>query len=487
MSLDSGARANAEVPSRPPVDPAHTAGERSVTADLLRAYDRPGPRYTSYPTAVEFSDAFDESAYLGQLEQASRAPDEPLSLYVHLPFCEARCSFCGCFVIITSKPEVSSRYLAYLEREIGMLAGKLGERRRLAQYHWGGGTPTYLSVEQMAALHAAVTRHFTLDPGAEVAIEVDPRVTTREQIDWLRAAGFNRLSMGVQDLTPEVQDAINRIQPEDMTRELFEHARRAGFQSINIDLIYGLPFQTIPSFERTLASVAAMRPDRLAVYSYAHVPWIRGNQKRIDPKDLPEREVKFELFGRAVDTFLGAGYRQIGMDHFALPSDDLAVAADTRTLHRNFMGYTTKPANDMIGLGVSAIGDLRGAFAQNTKKLSTYYATIDNDHFPIERGYRLEPDDLLRRHVITQLMCNFHLDRADVERRFPIDFSRYFASELAELCGPSSPVEHGFLEITDAHLSVLPRGRLFIRNICMAFDRYLKTKVGDKPVFSRTI
>lgn len=460
---------------------------RSVTADLLRRYDRPGPRYTSYPTAVEFHDGFGANRYLDKLDEAAARADEPLSLYTHLPFCEERCSFCGCFVVITRKPEVSARYLATLEREIAMLAERLGRRRRVVQFHWGGGTPTYLSIAQMDALFEATVRQFTIDPRAEVAIEVDPRVTTKEQIDWLRGAGFNRLSMGVQDFTPVVQEAINRVQSQDDTRALFEHARARGFESINIDLIYGLPFQTLESFGRTLDSVVAMRPDRVAVYSYAHVPWIRGNQKRIDPQDLPPREIKFSLFGEAIDRFLGAGYRQIGMDHFALPADELAVAAEARTLHRNFMGYTTKPATDMLGVGVSAIGDLCGAFAQNTKKLSTYYATIDNGLFPTERGYELDADDRIRRFVITQLMCNFHLDTSAVERRFGVPFAGYFARELAELAAGEGPVAHGFLEIHPDRLQILPKGRLFVRNVCMAFDRYLRAKTADKPVFSRTI
>lgn len=465
----------------------HAEAERSVTADLLRKYDKPGPRYTSYPTAVEFHEGFGAEAYLGKLAEAAARPEEPISLYTHLPFCEERCSFCGCYVVITKKPEVSVRYLATLEREIAMLAERLDRRRRVVQYHWGGGTPTYLSLPQMDALFAATVRHFTIDPRAEVAIEVDPRVTTFEQVDWLRGAGFNRLSMGVQDFNPVVQEAINRIQPEDATRALFDHARDVGFESINVDLIYGLPFQTRESFGLTLDSIAAMRPDRVAVYSYAHVPWIRGNQKRIDPKDLPPREVKFDLFGEAIDRFLAAGYVQIGMDHFALPTDDLAVAAQSRTLHRNFMGYTTKPATDMLGVGVSAIGDVRGAFAQNTKKLSVYYATLDTGLFPVERGYVLDADDHIRRHVITQIMCNFHLDTRAVETTFGISFPDYFAVELEELAAPSGPVAHGFLEIGPGSLQVLPKGRLFVRNICMSFDRYLRAKPPDKPMFSRTI
>ena len=456
-------------------------------AALLRQYDRPGPRYTSYPTAVEFNERFDSAAYARHLEAAADLEDQPLSLYMHLPFCEARCSYCGCMVIVTQKREVAARYLDYVEREIAMLAAALGRRRRVVQHHWGGGTPTYLSPAQIRRLHEAVARHFVLEPDAERAIEIDPRVTTREQLDLLRALGFNRLSMGVQDFTPDVQDAINRRQSESLTRGLYEYARSIGFDSINVDLIYGLPRQTLETFQGTLASVVEMRPDRIAVYSYAHVPWLRPHQKQINPGDLPSTWLKFELFGAAVETFLGGGYDPIGMDHFALPSDELAAAARERRLHRNFMGYTTRPAPDMLGVGVSAIGDVRGAFAQNEKKLPAYYDALDAGRFPIERGYALSPDDLLRRHVIAQLMCNFHLSREAVEQQFAIDFDAYFSPELAVLTADDGPVADGFLEIGRDGLEVTPRGRLFVRNICMAFDAYLPSHQGGRPVFSRTI
>jgi oxygen-independent coproporphyrinogen-3 oxidase len=389
-------------------------------------------------------------------------------------------------VIITQKREVAERYLAYLEREIALLAAALGSRRRVVQHHWGGGTPTYLSVSQIERLHETIARRFDLDPDGERAIEIDPRVTTPEQLDLLRSLGFNRLSMGVQDFTPEVQGAISRHQSEAVTRRLYEYARSIGFDSINVDLIYGLPRQQVDSFRRTLQSVAAMRPDRIAVYSYAHVPWLRPHQKAIDPQDLPDAALKFELFGEAVQSFLAAGYDPIGMDHFALPDDELAVAARERRLHRNFMGYTTRPAPDMLGVGVSAIGDVHGAFAQNVKKLPAYYGAIDAGRFPVERGYVLSHDDLIRRHVITQLMCNFHVSRSAVENRFDIDFGEYFERELSYFASTGGPVADGFLRIDHDALTVTPRGRLFVRNICMTFDRYLPAH-QSKPVFSRTI
>jgi oxygen-independent coproporphyrinogen-3 oxidase len=458
---------------------------RAMTLDLLRRYDKPGPRYTSYPTAVEFASSFDEAAYREHLARAARDPESPLSFYAHLPFCRERCSFCGCSVIITRKSEVAARYLDYLYREIALLAEALGGRRRVVQYHWGGGTPTYLAPEQMRELHAAVTRHFDIDAAGEVAVEIDPRVTSGEQLELLREMGFNRLSMGVQDFTPEVQRAVNRIQPEADTRVLFERARRLGFQSINVDLIYGLPLQTVESFGRAVDAVIAMRPDRLAVYSFAYVPWIRAHQKGIRTEELPAPERKLELFVEARHRLLEAGYAAIGMDHFALPGDELARASEAGTLHRNFMGYTVRPAPDMVGVGVSAIGDVAGGFAQNTKKLSTYYSSLDAGRFPIERGYRLDADDLLRRHVITQLMCNFRLERRAIEERFGVDFPGYFAIELAEL--REGPVADGFLEMDDDALRVTDAGRMFVRNICMSFDRYLRAKRDEKPVFSRTV
>lgn len=458
---------------------------RAVTIDRLRRYDRPGPRYTSYPTAVEFHGGFDESAYREHLARAVRDTELPLSFYAHLPFCRERCSFCGCSVIITRKREVAARYLEYLYREIALLGQALSGRRRVVQYHWGGGTPSYLSIEQMRALHAVVRRHFDVDPAGEVAAEIDPRVTSPEQLEVLRELGFNRLSMGVQDFTPEVQRAVNRIQPERDTHALFARARALGFQSINVDLIYGLPLQTVESFGQAVDAVIAMRPDRLAVYSFAYVPWIRAHQKGIRTEELPAPERKLELFVEARHRLLEAGYAAIGMDHFALPGDELARASEAGTLHRNFMGYTVRPAPDMVGVGVSAIGDVAGGFAQNTKKLSTYYSALDAGRFPIERGYRLDRDDLLRRHVITRLMCNFRLERRAVEERFGVDFQGYFAAELAEL--RAGPVADGFLEMDEEGLRVTAEGRLFVRNVCMSFDRHLRAKRQDEPVFSRTV
>jgi len=458
-----------------------------VTPDLLARHDRPGPRYTSYPTAVEFTEEFTESDYRSRLASLDGSGGDSLSLYVHIPFCEERCSFCGCNVVITRKPEVSAAYLDHLHDEIDLLAAHLPRRRKLLQYHWGGGTPTYLSLPQIEALQKKVLEHFEIVPDAEVAIEIDPRVTSREQLELLRRLGFNRLSMGVQDFTLEVQEEVNRVQSVEQTQAMMDAARDLGFGSVNIDLIYGLPLQTPGSFQRTLEIVTAMRPDRVAVYSFAYVPWIKGNQKSLEENYLPDRDTKFELFALAIKAFLDAGYDQIGMDHFALPEDDMAKAVASRTLYRNFMGYTVHKARDFVGLGVSSIGFIGDAFAQNAKKLSRYYEALDAGRFPIERGYILNEDDAVRQRVIMELMCNFYVDAAGVSSAFGIDFFDYFAPEMDELAVPGGPASQGFVEVRGGGIEVTPLGRLFIRNVAMVFDRYLREKTADKPLFSRTI
>ena len=463
---------------------AETHGsEPRLTADLIRRYDRPGPRYTSYPTAVEFHDGVGEDDYRRKLAEANAAAALPLSLYFHLPFCHERCTFCGCHVIITKKRERALEYLGYLEREIDLVCRHLQQRRRVAQLHWGGGTPTYYSPGEMRQLHQTVLDRFEILPGAEVAIEVDPRVTTHEHVDTLRELGFNRLSMGVQDFTPEVQAIISRYQDEPSTRELFDYCRRNGFDSINIDLIYGLPLQTQETFGRNLDAVIDLRPDRVAMYSFAFVPWKSGNQNVMTEDMLPPPELKVELYLLGLQKFIAAGYVQIGMDHFALPDDELSRALAGRRLHRNFMGYTTKPAADSIAFGVSGIGDVQGAYIQNHKAQDKYYEALRAGRLPVLRGILLSRDDEIRRYVITQIMCNFHLDRRDVEQRFGLDFGRYFGPELQAL---QEHERSGFLRLSDAGIEVTRIGRVFIRNIAMTFDRYLEDKKTEKT-FSRTI
>jgi oxygen-independent coproporphyrinogen-3 oxidase len=456
-----------------------------LTADLLAKYDRPGPRYTSYPTAIEFHESFTPERYLEKLTEAAGSPEAPLSLYVHLPFCRERCTFCGCNVIITQKPGVADAYLDDLEREVALVAERLGKRNRVVQYHWGGGTPTYLDLNQMRRVWRAFADRFRFEPGAEIAIEVDPRVTTRRQAELLRELGFNRISMGVQDFDSEVQEAVNRYQTFNQTRDLHLYLRELGFDSINFDFIYGLPHQSPETFRKTIELALELRPDRVACYSYAFVPWIKAHQKAIRLEDLPPREIKLELFGIAYELFTGAGYQQIGMDHFAVGSDSLAVAARERTLFRNFMGYTTHPAKDSVGFGVSAIGDLGGAFAQNTKKLNRYKDALDRALPPIERGFERSRDDEIRRDVIQSLMCNFYLDIRALERTHGIDFEAYFADSLKRL--DEGLATHGFVVRGPESIEVTPGGRLFVRNVCMEFDAYLRGREGEKPIFSRTV
>ncbi|MGQ0703124.1 MAG: oxygen-independent coproporphyrinogen III oxidase [Gemmatimonadales bacterium] len=460
----------------------------SATAELLARYDRPGPRYTSYPTAVEFHDGFTEADYRERLAEADRRSAEPLSLYAHLPFCEERCLFCACNVIVTRHREVAADYLDRLVQEIDLLAAHIPKRRMVSQMHWGGGTPTYYAPTQLERLFRAISRHFRFTPDADIGIEADPRVTTDEHVDTLRRLGFNRLSLGVQDFTPEVQSAVNRIQGVEQTSALVARARASGFSSVNLDLIFGLPHQSVATFARTLDQVLTIRPDRLAVYSFAYVPWIKGHMKRIPDAALPSSALKLELLALAIETFTQAGYRQIGMDHFALPEDDLARAADTGALYRNFMGYSVRAAPDLVGVGISAIGDVAGAFAQNTKKLSEYARAVLARRFPTERGYALSLDDLRRREVITQLMCAFRVDFAGFADRFGISFADYFGPELAELQSADGPVAHGLIELGDDGIVLTARGRPFVRTICMTFDGYLRRRAASpQPVFSRTV
>ncbi len=458
-----------------------------ITPELLERYDKPGPRYTSYPTAVEFSESFGPTDYAGRLGAAARRPDDPLSLYVHLPFCEARCSFCGCHVVVARRRSVADVYLDRVLAEADLVTRHLGERRTLAQYHWGGGTPTYYTPDALAAFHRSLLERFELAEDAEVALEVDPRVTSSDHLSVVRSLGFNRLSMGVQDLDPEVQEMIGRNQTWEQTRELHLRARQFGFDSINIDLIYGLPGQTISSFTETLQRVLELRPDRLAVYSFAYVPWVKPNQKRIDPATLPDRDTKFALLALVSDGLVSAGYRAIGMDHFALPQDELSLALDEGTLSRNFMGYTTKRGTETIALGTSGISEVAGAYAQNHKRLNSYYTAVDAGELPVERGVSLSPDDRIRRHVITELMCNGVVRPAAIEAEFGIDFETYFAAELAELTVPGGAVAEGMVRVDGDAIIASELGRLFIRNVAMAFDAYRGDGTADRPVFSRTV
>lgn len=451
---------------------------------LLHKYDRPGPRYTSYPTVPEWSDQLDPDAYIKALDRAAASRD-PLSLYVHIPFCRSRCFYCGCNTCITKIPDKTERYLNAIGSELRIIGDRLGNRTQLSQLHWGGGTPTFLNEKQIAELFANITQIFHIETGAEVAIEVDPRVTTSGQLILLSRLGFNRISLGVQDFTPMVQEAIGRYQTYEQTKELFDLCRELGFGGINIDLIYGLPRQTVPDFTRTIEQVIGMGVDRVAVYSYAHLPSLKANQRKIDEAALPNTELKYELFATAVEKFLEAGYVQIGMDHFARPDDDLARAVGKGTLHRNFMGYTAERTDDMIGLGMSSIGYIGGCFVQNISKLTGYMDAIETGRPAIYRGMQLSPDDIIRRRVILSIMCNGRLDYEALTRQFDITYDRYFADENSDL---QPFIDDGLLVRTDTGLTVSPQGMIFVRNIAMVFDAYLRQmRDGKAPLFSRTI
>ena len=457
----------------------------AVPAELLARYDSVGPRYTSYPTAVDFHAGYGEAEYRGSLAAANRLGTAPLSVYTHIPFCIERCWFCGCHTYATHRHEVVGPYLEHVRVEMERVAALLPDRRRVAQYHLGGGTPTYLTPEELVGLVAAFERHFQFLPDAERAIEVDPRVTTAAHVEALAGVGFNRISMGVQDFDPDVQRAIGREQPRETTIALVEQARRHGFAGVNLDLIYGLPRQTRDSFRRTVAETIALRPDRVAVYSFAYLPSQRGHQRQIDTPAMPGRDDKLALLCIAREDFQSAGYQAIGMDHFALPDDELAVAQRQGRLQRNFMGYTVMAGTDMIGFGVSAIGDVRGALVQDEKKLVHYYRMLDEGRLPVARGYQRTADDEIRRQVIHDLMCNFVVNRKAVEAKHAIRFGDYLRDSLDKL---APFVADGMCQIDEEAVRAIGLGQVFVRNLAMCFDAHLDAKLAAKePVFSRTV
>ena len=453
-----------------------------VSVDLLHRYNVPGPRYTSYPTAPVWREGVGPSDYEEILAESNAATrPAPLSLYLHIPFCESLCYFCACTVVISGNHSVEDPYLALLEKEIDWIAARVGGRREVVQLHWGGGTPTYLAPERITRLAARLRTAFPFAADAEVGVEIDPRVTTKEHLTALRQAGFNRLSMGVQDFDPAVQEAINRVQTYEGTRDLVESAREMGFDSVNMDLIYGLPLQTPDSFRATIERILEIGPDRLAVYSYANVPWLKKHQKLLETR-LPGEREKFEIFRTALVRFAEAGYEYIGMDHFARPNDELSRARRDRTLHRNFQGYTTKAGTDLIGMGVSAIGAVGNAFVQNRRELADYRRAIESEGSATFRGFRLSFDDQLRREVIGNLLCHGVVVIPEIESTFGIDFDEYFADALQRLEGCEAD---GLVEISEREVRATALGRVFLRNLAMAFDSYLSTSA--KPLFSKTL
>ncbi|MBB6342346.1 oxygen-independent coproporphyrinogen-3 oxidase [Pseudomonas fluvialis] len=457
----------------------------SFNRALVEKYDRPGPRYTSYPTAPQFHQAFALDDYHAAAQASNQAATpKALSLYIHIPFCKSLCYYCACNKIITQKTHRAVEYLNYLKREIAMQAALFDRTRTLSQLHLGGGTPTYLSREQLADLMNCLHQAFNLDDSDahEFSIEVDPRTISTEQIEHLRQLGFNRLSFGVQDFDPDVQAAVNRQQSEEQIYALVAAARAAKFKSVSVDLIYGLPLQTVASFDVTLSKIIALRPDRIAAYSYAHLPELVRAQRLIRREDMPPPERKMELLELTISRLTAAGYVYIGMDHFALPDDELTLARADGTLQRNFQGYSTFADCDLIGLGVSSIGKVGDSYSQSVKELSQYYARLDQGLLPVHRGYRLNADDQLRRDVISDLMCHGRIDFASIEARHSIRFKEYFAEALGQL---DEHVADQLVAIDDEALVLLPQGQLMMRSVAMAFDAYIGG--AQKGSFSRTV
>ncbi len=445
---------------------------------LIEKYSGSGPRYTSYPTALEFTEAFNEAEFQ---QAATRYPERPLSLYVHIPFCHRLCYFCGCNKVVTRQLHKADRYLDGLAQEIAQRAA-LFAGRQVTQLHWGGGTPTFLNPQQISRLMALLRQNFNVASDPEMSIEIDPREIAPAMIDHLRAEGFNRLSLGIQDFDQAVQARINRIQDEEAIAALVQRAREQSFRSVSFDLIYGLPLQTAESFALTLSRVVALNPDRLSLFNYAHMPALFAAQRKIKEAELPDAARKLQILQQSITTLTAAGYQFIGMDHFARPDDELAIAQRRGLLHRNFQGYTTQGESDLLGLGVSAISMLGNSYAQNQKVLNAWYAGIEQGS-ALWRGLMLSEDDTLRREVIKQLICNFSLDFAAIEAQWPVTFERYFAQELAQL---APLVADDLVSYQARRLVVTAKGRLLIRSVCMCFDRYLLQKKHQQQ-FSRVI
>ncbi len=455
-----------------------------VDLDLIRRLDKNGPRYTSYPTADRFVDTFNADTYSQWLAKREVGGiSRPLSLYIHIPFCNTLCFYCACNKVITKDKSKAAVYVDYLVREMNMQAKLLGKGQVVEQLHFGGGTPTFLSDDEIRRVMAAIRENFKLVDGGEYSIEIDPRKVSDETIALLGSEGFNRISLGVQDFDDEVQRAVNRIQSEQETLRVIHAARANGFKSVSIDLIYGLPKQTLAGFAITLDRVIAANPDRLSIYNYAHMPTIFKPQRRIHEEDLPEPQVKLDILSMAVDKLTAAGYVYIGMDHFAKPEDELAVAQRQGRLHRNFQGYSTHSDCDLVALGVSSIGKIGPTYSQNYRELERYYEALDKDQLPIMRGLELNADDLVRRAIIQALMCHFELSKESFNIAYLIDFDSYFATEMEEL---REYEREGLLEISKEWISVTPKGRMLIRNICMVFDKYLRTRT-EHASYSKVI
>jgi len=451
--------------------------------DLIKKYDKSGPRYTSYPTAIQFTEEFGEEDYYQQVK-LSNERNTPLSLYFHIPFCDTICYYCGCNKIVTKNRNHAQPYLEAVYKELAMQGELFKATRIVNQLHWGGGTPTFISHDQMTELMQQTRKHFTLldDDSGEYSIELDPREVTTASVNLLRKLGFNRISLGVQDFNPKVQQAVNRIQSYKETRDVILAARKNEFHSISLDLIYGLPFQTVASFNETVDKVLELEPDRLSIFNYAHLPEMFKTQRQINSADLPSAEDKLAILQQVTNKLIDAGYEYIGMDHFAKPTDELAIAQKERKLYRNFQGYSTNSDCDLVALGITSIGKVADSYSQNIKTIKEYTEVIDSGKLPIYRGVALTQDDVLRREVINQLICHFELNFKRIENEFDINFSDYFADELKQIKDMQAD---SLLDLSNESILVLPEGKLLIRNICMVFDIYLKKNKEQR--FSKTI
>ncbi len=450
--------------------------------ELIKKYSTSGPRYTSYPTAPQWVETLEIDSYREQLKKIFSEKTEPISLYIHIPFCEALCYYCGCNIQITKDHSRSRSYLQALIQELKTVTGVMKTRQTLSQISWGGGTPTFMTCKEIETLHQATLEVFDIAEGAEVSIEIDPRVTTREQLSTLRRLGFNRVSLGVQDFNEAVQKAVNRIQSVELTCEMLNYCREVGFQGINFDLMYGLPLQTRDSFHKTLEQVISLRPDRIALYNYAHLPSLRPHQKIMDQFEMPDIHDRLAIFTEAYQEFTQNGYRSIGMDHFALETDELFLAIEKETLYRNFMGYTVKRGSAMIGIGASAIGEVGGSYFQNIREAKIYEESVVSQGLASFRGCLLTQDDEERKWIIQQLMCKFILRFSDYKALFGKDFKSQFEKELKDLSDFSS---EGILTVSFEAISISDLGRVFIRNIAMVFDAYLT--VPTKATYSKTL
>ncbi|MBN1406927.1 MAG: oxygen-independent coproporphyrinogen III oxidase [Calditrichaceae bacterium] len=456
-----------------------------VDIDLLKKYDRPGPRYTSYPTAPYFHEGVGVEVFETHLKNDDQAlANKDISLYFHLPFCDTLCYFCGCNMMVTRNRQKIETYIDYLEKEMALLKSKISPERKIVQLHWGGGTPTHLSPEQIRRLGRLIQKYFDFKDTAEVSVEIDPRELTRDHMVALKEVGFNRCSMGVQDFNPKVQKTVNRIQPEDLTRQTVGWAKELGFESLNLDLMYGLPYQTVDTFEKTIDSILNMKPDRLAVFNYAHLPQMIKHQRLIKDEWLPSPDIKLQLLKLSIEKLTSNGFVYIGMDHFARPEDELTLAMKNSTLYRNFQGYSTHAGINLLAVGITSISMLSDLYVQNYKTLDEYYRKLDEGEIPVMRGVELNEDDQLRREVITELMCNFRLQKEKIESKYKIEFDSYFADALKAL---KQFEDDELVELAGDQITVTTAGRLLVRNIAMNFDFYLKQKEKNKPQFSRTV